>query len=231
MRQFVIHAVNISLVALCSFQGAKMANLVAAESLQPSQSYEVGVAEAPAPTASAWETRKTIVDRNLFGAKIVDDSQPEPEPVVEESVEETKLPLVLEATVASPNPRFSWAAILDERSRETEILRVGEVLEGHARVSVASIERRRILLKNSGRHEELLLNEDLPPTPAATKTTSAADARKRSRAARKARRPSRSAEAERVKEMRQRQIDTGQEELTLEQITQEVERLRQLEAD
>jgi len=219
---------NIALVAICSFQSAEVVNLVATDSLTPVPTY-VGPAEATAePERSDWEARKTILDRNLFGAKIVSE-QSVIEPMVEEKVEETKLPLVLEATIAGSRPEDARAAILDTRSRSSSVLAVGDTLESSSHVKVAAIERRRVLLLNGGRPEELLLDEG----PADENTRAAASSRTRgvpARSSRRARRPSNRSSARATAErLRQRNAAQPESQLTLEEITAEIERMRDLE--
>ena len=102
-----------------------------------------------------------------------------PTPV--EDLEETKLPLKLLGTAASDDPALSSAAIQDLSSRKHEVIRIGSQLEGHSGVQVAAIERKRVILDNSGRREELLLDEDAAATPTADRS------RSRSRSTRRAR--------------------------------------------
>jgi type II secretory pathway component PulC len=81
------------------------------------------------------------------------------EEVVEE-VEETKLPLILLATIAAIETDLSRAAIHDQRSRVDEVVRPGDTLESHPDVTVDRIERGRVVLLNRGRREELTLADE-----------------------------------------------------------------------
>jgi hypothetical protein len=239
MQQLAIRILNAGLIGLCSFQGAEVVNLIATESLKPTTRYEAPAAPPEERARSEWQARQTILDRNLFGAKIVDETS-EPEPIVEEKLEETKLPLVLEATIALSDAGASRAAILDTRTRDSMILGVGDSLTSYTKVTVAVIERGRVLLKNSGRHEVLLLNETDGGSEFGSNAESASTSRAsrsrttRSRSAR-ARRPStrsRAAEAraEKLRELAEAADENGEDgELTLEGITAEIERLREIE--
>jgi type II secretory pathway component PulC len=237
MRQLAIRLMNLALVAVCSFQGAEVVNLVATASLQPGSTYDIPAPTSVEPTLSQWDARKTILDRNLFGAKILDESALASEPVIQDEVEETKLPLVLEGTVSGPDLAVAQAAILDTRSRSSMVLGVGDALEGYSNVTVAVIERGRVVLKNGGRHEELLLDEsdvtfgvdgtDGGPASISTASTGRSP---RVRTPRNARRPSSrsraiDARARRIQDM----IGDGKGELSLDQITAEIEQLRELE--
>ena len=113
MRTLGIRIVNSVLFALCSFQVATVFNRVAAEALRTAPTYAVSAVSEDAAPRSATEDREAILDRNLFGAQIV--PQPvAPEPA--EVVEETKLPLALEATIAATRTTASRASILDTRA-------------------------------------------------------------------------------------------------------------------
>jgi type II secretory pathway component PulC len=230
--------VNAALIGVCSFQSAQMVNLVATESLSPVASYEASEVTETEEPPSEWEARKAILDRNLFGARIIDEPAPEPDPEpVVENVEETKLPLILTATIAGSRPGVSRAAIRDTKARETSVLSVGDELEEYSNVTIASIERRRVVLVNNGRYEELLLEEDKPGDPTGTLSrgrsapaASRASVKKSgSKSARRSRRPSsRGADdprAARIRQMSNEKRERG-EELTLEDITSEIERMR-----
>jgi len=233
MRRLGIHALNIALVALCSFQSAEVVNLIATDTLTPPPAYEARAATVVAETRSDWEARQAILERNLFGAKIAGEVVVM-ESIVEEKVEETKLPLVLEATIFDSNAGDSRAAIHDTRERVSMVLSVGDPVENYDKVTIALIERGRVLLKNSGRYEELLLEEGTGVSSSSSGSTAEVSAAaRRSRASRSARRPSsrsrtpaRSPAAERVREL---QAENPDAELTLDDITAEIEKMRQLQ--
>ncbi len=156
MRQLGVRALNAALVALCSFQVAGVFNRFAADRLQPPPAYDAAAPPAASDAVSAWDDRRIILDRNLFGAQII--AQPSV-PESTEPVEETKLPLVLEATISATGESYSRAAIRDTGTRSSMVLGVGDPVTGHSGVSVAVIERGRVVLLNAGRREELLLDE------------------------------------------------------------------------
>ena len=158
MRQFGIRAISAVFFVASCFLVASMATQWAADSL-----YAPGVTAAPAvaeipPGTPSWEARKPILDRNLFGARLSGGEEPVEE-VVEE-VEETKLPLILLATIAAIETDLSRAAIHDQRSRVDEVVRPGDTLESHPDVTVDRIERGRVVLLNRGRREELTLADE-----------------------------------------------------------------------
>ena len=157
MPQLGVRALNVALVALCSFQVAGLFNRFAEEGLRAAPAYGTAATPAAPDGVSAWNDRKIILDRNLFGAQII--AQPSL-PVSTEPVEETKLPLVLEATISASGESYSRAAIRDSGAPASMVLGVGDPVTGHSDVSVALIERGRVVLLNAGRREELLLDED-----------------------------------------------------------------------
>ena len=73
----------------------------------------------------------------------------------EEALEATKLPLRLLGTAASVDARLSWAAVEDLETHQHNVVRVDDVLRQQAKV--VRIERRRIVLVNGARREELAL--------------------------------------------------------------------------
>lgn len=119
---------------------------------------------APAATASATPgptrlgtNREIVLQRNLFNVSTVVGT---PTPVVEEEdLEATKLPVRLLGTAASGDPKRSWAAVEDLETRRHLVVRVHDPLKATAKV--LRIERRRIVLENAGRREELALGDEL----------------------------------------------------------------------
>ncbi len=168
LSQLGVRAANAVLFVLCAFLTAGVVNDVAGDLLAPSRT----VAAPPAPRTPlvrrAWSDRAPILDRNLFGAQLAGEAPPEPEP--EEKLEQTRLPLRLLGTAAAGDPELSSAAIEDKGSKKHEVVRVGDRLEKHKQVRVVGIERRRVILENRGRREELALDEEttLSTTPRRT---------------------------------------------------------------
>ena len=225
MRQLGIRLFNIGLFVFCCFQVAGVVNRIAADSLRPSLSPQDVAQPASARATPGWEERKPILDRNLFGAQIVQEELP-PEPVEEVvTVEETKLPLVLVATIAAIDPKASAAAIRDTRSRTSIYVRVGDAVENHENVRVTAIERGRVLLSNQGRSEELLLAENAGGAAAARQETRA-DRRQTRRSRRTtagASSQSMADTARRIKEMRDR-VKSG--ELSLDDVVDQMKELQ-----
>jgi len=158
MGHFAIRALSVAFFVGSCFLVADMGNQWAANWLH--------VTTGPVPTAigpsevttRGWSSRKPILDRNLFGARLEGGEEAQEE-IVDEDVEETRLPLTLLATIAALEAGVSRAAIHDRKSRSNEVLRVGDALESHPNVTVERIERGRVLLSNRGELEELKLAE------------------------------------------------------------------------
>ncbi len=157
MSRVAIWIANGVLFALCCFLVASLLNELAAEWLGADT--KAGAIAAPAPRAPerSWQDRQVILERNLFNVSTLASVETTPVPE-EELLEATKLPLELRGTVASENPALAWAAVEDTQSRRNLVVRVDDRLLDRARV--LRIERRRIVLENGGRREELALAEE-----------------------------------------------------------------------
>ncbi len=99
-----------------------------------------------------------ISERNLFQARDV----PIAGAPVGEELEESKLKLRLLGTTAADPHELSVASVEDTQRRENVTLRVGDLVSG---AEVIRIERRRIVLDNGGRHEQLTLDDSAQTRP------------------------------------------------------------------
>jgi general secretion pathway protein C len=178
MGRLGIRIANVALFSLCCFQVASVFNDVSADLLTPEPA-EFASTAAPAATGPrGWDDRKVILERNLFGAQMfAAPLEEEPEP--QEDLEETKLPLRLLGTQLSSIRENSKAAIAEKSGRGHQVLFEGDVLEKHPQATLVRIERRRVILQNGKRREELLL-ANASNLPAAT-TRPDRSARRRSR--------------------------------------------------
>jgi general secretion pathway protein C len=152
LNRYAVHALNGLLGVLACFL---LATIVTALVPEPDPE-PAGLARAPAdaPRPKGWDERKVILERNLFNASVLAPQVPA------ESLEEleaTKLPLKLLGTVAGGSDQ-SWAAVLDTETGQHMVVRVDDVLKERAKV--LRIERRRIVLQNGARREELALEGD-----------------------------------------------------------------------
>lgn len=177
MGRWVIRCINAGLLVLCCFLGAGIFNRVSGELLAtPPVSAAPSTRSHPAPGHS-WAERRVIVDRNLFGAKLGNETTPE---VVQQDLAPTRLPLKLLGTAASPVAELSTAVVEDQNTHDHQVVRIGDRIENYATAQVVGIERRRIVLLNAGRQEELVLDEDLgggPPVRTASRPAPRAAAR------------------------------------------------------
>ena len=165
MSRFVIWIVNGALFVLCCFLTASLVNGWVGEWLSAEPTEAPAAVAARPPAARDWSDRQKILDRNLFQVStLLPDEPAEAAPVEEtEELAATKLPLKLLGTVASSDPRASWAAVEETTKRERIVVRPQDRLLDKA--TVVRIERRRIVLENEGRREELALDEDRPTGP------------------------------------------------------------------
>lgn len=181
MGRLGIQIANVLLCALCCFQVAGLVNRVSGDLLMPELTEaHYGSPEATELSTAAWADREPIMARNLFGAKLFPkEPEPEPEPLAED-LEETRLPLTLLGTLFSDVPGFSSAVIANKGRGKTEVLFEGEALAKHPGVTIAKIERRRVILHNGGRREELLLSEEVGTTRSVPPTRTARRSRRKS---------------------------------------------------
>ena len=157
MSRTLSWVVNAGLLVLCCFLVANTANTVFASLLTPAPDPALPAALGSAPTKMSWEDRQVILDRNLFGSKLVATAMPELDPLAD--LEETGLPLQLIGTLATLDPQDpeAVATLLDQESNQNLSVRVGDSLRNGA-ASVQQIERRRIVLLERGELRELLLD-------------------------------------------------------------------------
>ena len=177
MRRLGIRIANAVLFVVCCFLAASIFNQIGGSLLQPAEAALLPATTDVAARPGTWNERKAILDRNLFGAQLGTEVVAAPEPE-EEKLEETKLPLRLLGTAAADDPAFSRVSIEDLRNRRHQSLVVGDPLAGHPGVSVERIERRRVVLKNGARREELRLGDD-PPTQVRSPVAAAKPTRQR----------------------------------------------------
>ena len=156
-----IWILNAALFALCCFLTAGLGTTWIGEWLATT-----GPSALPAHTATtnapgrAWSDRQAILDRNLFQVSTLLPDKPTtaaPE-VTEEELEATRLPLKLLGTVAAKAQSAAWAAVEDQQNHKQLVVRVDDRLLDKA--TVIRIERRRIVLQNGTKREELALDDD-----------------------------------------------------------------------
>ena len=155
-----IWTVNAALFALCCFLVAGLANPWIGEWLTTAPSAAPVAKLGPPEASRAWSDRQMILDRNLFQVStLLPDKPVEAEPeVTDEELEATRLPLKLLGTVAANDQSAAWAAVEDQQSHKKIIVRVDQRLLDKA--TVVRIERRRIVLQNGAKREELALDAD-----------------------------------------------------------------------
>ena len=159
MNRFAIWGVNAGLFALGCFLLAGVIAEVSAARLAPlPTAVAAQTGEGPVPPRDRVD-RGRIVQRNLFDS--AEAAEPEPEPEVTEELEETQLPLKLLGTAASPDAELAWGAIDDLKARKHRVVATGGEIAG---ASVVRIDRKRVVLRNGGKLEELSLDDESTPT-------------------------------------------------------------------
>ncbi|MEE8556582.1 MAG: type II secretion system protein N [Myxococcota bacterium] len=123
---------------------------------------EVSTAAAPLelePTAPFSEY-ESVATRNLFrvGPERAHERPKAAIPEPTEKLKESRLRIKLIGTGAAANPAYSLAVIVDEAKRETRVVRNNDQLTDSAKV--ARIERRRLVIENQGRFEEISLDDE-----------------------------------------------------------------------
>jgi len=160
MGRIALWIVNTVLTVLCCWLAARILLRVVDAALVPDASPAAAIAGSDLP-ASASPDRGVIVSRNLFNVSTVVDVPAAIDE--EEELEATKLPLRLLGTAASPDGARSWAAVEDLETRKHQVVQVQDSLKS---AKVIRIERRRIVLENGARREELALEDELQPSGA-----------------------------------------------------------------
>jgi general secretion pathway protein C len=173
---------NLVLFVLSCSVVANVVNQVGGAALIPNDPPRIAAPATVAPTGREWSEHAAILDRNLFGAQVVTEAIIEEVP--EEDLQETGLPLRLLGTIASADQVVASAAIENTSNRKHEVVKVGDRLKSHSEVTVARIERGRVILDNAGRREELKLSDEIRPARAPRVAKRASRSRRsRSRAA------------------------------------------------
>jgi general secretion pathway protein C len=160
--RIAIWAVNAALFVLCCWLAAGLVNTAIGEWLAGPPTETVARAPVAPPPTREWSDRQTILERNLFQVSTLLPEGPvdaEPEPS-EEELEATRLPLRLLGTAANTDGGPSWAAVEDQQNHKQIVVREQDKLLEQA--TVVRIERRRIVLQNGGKREELALDEEEP---------------------------------------------------------------------
>jgi type II secretion system protein C len=184
-----IRIANAALFVLSCFLVANVINRASESVLAPVEAPPLPQYAGAVVRDRGWSVRRTILDRNLFGAQVGTVSTLIVEPT--EQFEKTRLPLRLLGTIASADQQVAIAAIEDTSNRQHEIVKVGDTLKRHAKVEVIRIDRKRVILQNGDRQEELLLSED-PKIASRSAHPSKPKRSSRRRSARRSRTPDKS---------------------------------------
>jgi type II secretion system protein C len=150
---------NGALLVLCCFLAARILAAVAADLLAPPATEATALTQRVDPTRQRANDPQVILARNLFKVSTSGD----PVVVDEQVYAKTDLPLRLLGTAALADAAGSWAAVEDLETKKHLIVQIDDQLK--ERATVIRIDRRRIVLQNGPRREELSLEEG--PSPAA----------------------------------------------------------------
>ncbi|CAG1009820.1 Type II secretion system protein C [Myxococcaceae bacterium] len=162
MARIVIWIVNGLLGVLCCWLVASLILLGIDYALAPAPEAPAAIAAPTALVSRSPQDRNAILERNLFNASILQPALPVASTEEDEDLEATKLPIKLLGTAAAGAPGLSWAAVEDLETRKHTVVRPQDRLRDQA--TVLRIERRRIVLQNGTRREELSL-EDVESAP------------------------------------------------------------------
>jgi type II secretion system protein C len=114
--------------------------------------------EAPPARDRSWSNYQVIATRNLFHSRSLAAVPAEATPT-EDEIEESALPVKLLGTAAVDPEGLSIAAVLDQSANLNLRVRKGDLLAG---AEVVSIERRRLVVRNRGKLEAIMLDEEAP---------------------------------------------------------------------
>jgi general secretion pathway protein C len=158
MNRTGILIANGALLVLCCFLAARILAAVAAELLAPPPAEDAALSKPLDRAGLGTSDPQGILHRNLFKVSTL-GFRPAAED--DEVYAKTSLPLRLLGTAAAADTSRSWAAVEDLDAREHLIVRLNDQLKGGVRV--VRIDRRRIVLQNGPRREELGLEEGASP--------------------------------------------------------------------
>lgn len=162
MARYVSWLANAALLVVCCALLASTTNAVFAAWLTPEPVAAANDAgRTPALAKRTWNDRQVILARNLFNASLLAPAQPVA--AVDDDLEETKLPLVLLGTFASPDPQIARAAVEDQKAHQHVVLKIGDEIQG---ARLTRIERRRIVISENGTLRELTFGDSLSEEPA-----------------------------------------------------------------
>lgn len=160
MARIIVWIVNLTLGVLCCYLVAAILLQLVDAALAPApQALATGPPVAPR-SARGLQDRQIILSRNLFNASVLLPPSAAPAPE-DEDLEATKLPVKLLGTAAAGDPSLSWAAVEDLETRKHTVVRPQDQIRGQA--TVLRVERRRLVLQNGSRREELVLDQDEGP--------------------------------------------------------------------
>ncbi len=163
MNKYLIWGANGALIVVCCFlAGGVLADLLGSAWLPATAPPDRAGIERQVQSRVRSDV-SVIRARNLFNVStLVPELEPEPEPEEDlfGELDETELPLKLLGTAAAADERLSWAAVEDLQARKHLVVATNHPLKS---AEVVRIERRRIVLRNEGRLEELALDEDEGP--------------------------------------------------------------------
>jgi general secretion pathway protein C len=160
MSRVGIWVLNGALFVLCCFLTANLVNGWLGEWLAGPPVAAPPPKPAEARVARSWSDREVILKRNLFQVSTLlptELSAEDAAAAAAEQLEATKLPLKLLGTVAASGGAQAWAAVEDTQGHSQIVVRLNDTLLDRA--TVLRIERRRIVLQNGAKREELALDE------------------------------------------------------------------------
>jgi general secretion pathway protein C len=158
MARIIVWIANLTLGVLCCYLAASLILHLIDAALVPAPEPPMAALTAPARISRGPQDRQVILARNLFNASVLSPPVAAPVPQ-DEDLEATKLPLKLLGTAAAGDPALSWAAVEDLETRKHSVVRPQDQLRGQA--TVLRVERRRIVLQNGSRREELALDPEV----------------------------------------------------------------------
>ena len=174
MLRYGLRLFHITLAVTCIYL---LYNVVSSFSgTRPPEEIQIAVIEELPPAQSAFAPYEIVGERNLFESRETALPEPLPAPPPEEELAQSALRLRLLGTIAGTRPDLSIATLEDETTREHLHVRVGDEIGDSADVTVARIERKKLVLNNRGQLEAITMDE--PETT--TRPKGRAAARKRS---------------------------------------------------
>lgn len=151
MLALILNGTLGALLLVCAYLGYNTVAPLIREA--PPAHIEIGPVQAEVAEQRPYSKYQVIAGRNLFQTRKAPGPPPKP---VEEELQESRLPLMVIATLSSTRPGESVAVVEDLSRRERVAVRVGDSVAGG---TIELIGRRHLIVNNAGKREKVSMDD------------------------------------------------------------------------